>query len=171
MKQTYSLTRLRLEANNLDGRRWILFEDNHLKEKKVDHVVEKSHSNGQVIYIAHKVYCSVKNLTNEGRLSKNEPSVIAYDIKCNRNLSRLQCPRIHFSTISTTWQMTLFPATSSSSSAGDVTENWMYANYWRTRDLSIMRRQQNSIPYYVFSKTGIFCTSVSSWVWSYNFGP
>ena len=49
MKQTYSLTRLRLEANNLDGRRWILFEDNNLKGKKADHVVEESHSNGQVI--------------------------------------------------------------------------------------------------------------------------
>ena len=45
------------------------------------------------------------------------------------------------------------------------------ANYWRARDLNIMHRQQNSIPYYFFSKTGIFCTYVSSWVWSYNFGP
>lgn len=53
------------------------------------------------------------------------PSVIAYYIKCNGNLSWLQCPRIHFSNISATWQMTLFPATSSSSSAGDVTKNWM----------------------------------------------
>ena len=67
----------------------------------------------------------MKNLTNEGRLSKNVPSVISYDIKCNGKLSRLQCPRIYFSTISTTWPMMLFPAASSSSSAGAVTDNWM----------------------------------------------